>query len=116
MILFAATGVGNASTFQMIPNIMRQEMIRLMPGATLAARQHEAEKESAAITGFTSAIAAYGFFLIPAAYGPLGIGPLNAMWIFFGFYVTCVIVTWAVYSRDGGVLHDVERYGRFWKT
>jgi NNP family nitrate/nitrite transporter-like MFS transporter len=112
MILFAATGVGNASTFQMIPNIMRQEMIRLMPGAAPEARQHEAEKESAAITGFTSAIAAYGFFLIPAAYGPLGIGPLNAMWIFLGFYVTCVIITWAVYSRKGGVLYDVEHYGK----
>ncbi|MCL2872079.1 MAG: MFS transporter [Betaproteobacteria bacterium] len=114
LILFAATGVGNASTFQMIPNIMRQEVIRLMPEASAEVRQRQAEKESAAITGFTSAIAAYGFFLIPYAYRPGGIGPLNAMWVFLGFYVTCVIITWFVYSRKGGVLHDVERYGRFW--
>jgi len=114
MLLFLTTGVGNASTFQMIPNIMRQEMIRLMPTATPEERQHETEKESAAITGFTSAIAAYGFFLIPAAYGPLGIGPKNAMWIFLAFYVVCVIITWAVYARRGGVLHDVERSGQFW--
>ncbi|MDR0479108.1 MAG: MFS transporter [Burkholderiaceae bacterium] len=114
MILFAATGVGNASTFQMIPNIMRQEMIRLMPNADPETRQRQTEKESAAITGFTSAIAAYGFFLIPAAYGPLGIGPKNAMWIFLAFYVVCVIITFAVYSRKGGVLFDVERYGKFW--
>jgi len=113
MILFAATGVGNASTFQMIPNIMRQEIIRLMPGASPEVRQRQSEKESAAITGFTSAIAAYGFFLIPAAYGPLGIGPKNAMWIFLFFYVTCLIITWAVYSRKGGLLYDVERHGRF---
>jgi NNP family nitrate/nitrite transporter-like MFS transporter len=113
-LLFFATGVGNASTFQMIPNIMRQEMIRLMPGDDLETRQRETERESAAITGFTSAIAAYGFFLIPAAYGPLGIGPRNAMWIFLAFYVVCLIITWAVYTRKGGVLHDVERYGRFW--
>ena len=32
MILFFATGVGNASTFQMIPVIFRQEVRRLMPG------------------------------------------------------------------------------------
>jgi len=116
MVLFFATGVGNASTFQMIPNIMRQEMIRLMPNADPETRLRQVEKESAAITGFTSAIAAYGFFLIPWAYGPLGIGPANAMWIFFGFYLTCVVITWVFYTRNGGVLHDVERYGRFWSV
>ena len=116
MLLFCATGVGNASTFQMIPNIMRQEMIRLMPNADPETRLRQVEKESAAITGFTSAIAAYGFFLIPAAYGPLGIGPANAMWIFFFFYLTCVAITWAFYTRKGGVLHDVENYGRFWSV
>ena len=31
LVLFFATGVGNASTFQMIPAIMRNEMDRLMP-------------------------------------------------------------------------------------
>ena len=31
LVLFFATGVGNASTFQMIPNIMRKEIDRLMP-------------------------------------------------------------------------------------
>ena len=114
LILFFATGVGNASTFQMIPNIMRQEMIRLMPNADPQARQRETERESAAITGFTAAIAAYGFFLIPAAYGLSWIGPRNALWIFLVFYVICLILTWVVYARKGGVLHDVEHYGRFW--
>ena len=113
MVLFFATGVGNASTFQMIPNIMRQEMIRLMPNADPETRRRQAEKESAAITGFTSAIAAYGFFLIPVTYGTSWIGPWRALWIFLAFYVSCVVITWAVYSRKGGLLHDVERYGRF---
>jgi len=111
MLLFFATGVGNASTFQMIPNIMRQEMIRLMPTADPETRRRQAEKESAAITGFTSAIAAYGFFLIPVLYATFG--PMVALWIFLAFYVSCVIITWAYYTRRGGVLHDVERYGRF---
>jgi len=111
MLLFFATGVGNASTFQMIPNIMRQEMIRLMPNADAATRQRQAEKESAAITGFTSAIAAYGFFLIPMLYAATE--PQVALWLFLGFYVTCVLITWVVYSRRGGLLHDVERHGRF---
>ena len=65
LVLFFATGVGNASTFQMIPNIMRKEMDRLMPSVDATTRQRQAEKESAAITGFTSAIAAFGAFFIP---------------------------------------------------
>ena len=112
ILLFAATGVGNASTFQMIPNIMRQELIRLMPNAEPEVRLRQAEKESAAITGFTSAIAAYGFFLIPAFYA--NFSPTTALWVFLGFYVTCVIITLMFYTRKGGLLHDVERYGKFW--
>ncbi len=91
LLLFFATGVGNASTFQMIPAIMRKEMARLMPGADVAARTLAAEKESAAITGFTSAIAAFGAFFIPKAYGTsiaaTG-GPPVALYGFLAFYVT----------------------------
>ncbi len=65
----AATGVGNASTFQMIPAIMRMEMARLEPGLTAAERVKQADKEAAAIIGFTSAIAAYGAFFIPKSFG-----------------------------------------------
>ena len=116
LLLFFATGVGNASTFQMIPNIMRQEMSRLMPTADAATRLRQAEKESAAITGFTSAIAAFGAFFIPKSYGTsidLTGGVQAALWGFFIFYVTCIVITWAVYTRKGGLLHDVERGGRF---
>ena len=27
------------------------------------------------------------------------------------FYLTCIVVTWAVYTRKGGLLHDIERSG-----
>jgi NNP family nitrate/nitrite transporter-like MFS transporter len=112
MLLFLATGIGNASTFQMIPAIMRTEMPRLEPRLSAADRQRQAEMESAAIIGFTSAIAAYGAFFIPKAYGTsiawTG-GPELALWCFLGFYVTCVIITWAFYTRRGSLLHDVER-------
>ena len=84
MILFFATGVGNASTFQMIPAIMRAEMPRLEPRHDAGRRgQQQAEMESAAIIGFTSAIAAYGAFFIPKAYGTsiaLTGGPEAALW------------------------------------
>ncbi|HPE31726.1 MAG TPA: MFS transporter [Parvularculaceae bacterium] len=112
MVLFFATGVGNASTFQMIPIMMREEMPRLMPQLDANARLRQAEKESAAIIGFTSAIAAYGAFFIPKSYGTsiaaTG-GPEAALLCFLAFYVLCAVVTWIVYSRKGGLLHDIER-------
>jgi NNP family nitrate/nitrite transporter-like MFS transporter len=112
MILFLATGVGNASTFQMIPAIMREEMARLAPDMSPAERMRQADMESAAIIGFTSAIAAYGAFFIPKSYGTsisVTGGPEAALWWFLGFYVTCLATTWFFYTRRGGLLHDVER-------
>ena len=112
MLLFFGTGVGNASTFQMIPAIMRVEVPRLEPGLDPAARQKQAEMESAAIIGFTSAVAAYGAFFIPKAYGTsisLTGGPEMALWGFLIFYITCIAITWGFYTRRGGLLYDIER-------
>ncbi|MCC6469002.1 MAG: MFS transporter [Alphaproteobacteria bacterium] len=112
LLLFTATGVGNASTFQMIPAIMRKEIPRLESAMTPADQTRQAEKESAAIIGFTSAIAAYGAFFIPKSYGSsiaMTGGPEAALWAFMVFYLSCVVITWAFYTRRGGLLHDVER-------
>jgi len=111
ILLFFATGVGNASTFQMVPIIMRKEMNRLMPAATADERRRQGDKESAAIIGFTSAIAAYGAFFIPKSYGTsiaMTGSPMAALWGFAVFYLICAVITWAVYTRKGGMLHDVE--------
>lgn len=112
MVLFFATGIGNASTFQMIPVMMRSEVDRLMPQLQPAERVRQAEKESAAIIGFTSAVAAYGAFFIPKSYGTsiaMTGGPSAALWAFLIFYATCAAVTWWYYTRPGGLLHDIER-------
>ena len=112
MLLFFATGVGNASTFQMIPVIMRKEIGRLMPGLPANEQLRNAEKESAAIIGFTSAIAAYGAFFIPKAYGTsisMSGTPDGALWAFMIFYAGCAFVTWNSYTRRGSLLHDIER-------
>ncbi len=115
MVLFFATGVGNASTFQMIPVIMHKEIGRLMPELSANERSRQAEKEAAAIIGFTSAIGAYGGFFIPKSYGTsiaMTGGPEAALWAFLVFYVSCAFITWAVYTRRGGLLHDIENAGR----
>ena len=105
LFLFFVTGVGNASTFQMIPAIWRVTVGR----AGDAAR---ADREAAAVIGFTSAIAAFGAFFIPKAYGAsiAATGSANlALWGFMLFYLSCTGLTFAVYVRRGGLLYAVER-------
>ena len=83
IVLFLATGIGNASTFRMIPVIF---------GGT----------EAAAVLGFTSAVAAYGGFFIPKSFGTsiaVTGGPQAALVGFVIFYVTCIAITWWYYSR-----------------
>lgn len=102
MALFFLTGVGNASTFQMIPSIMRQEVPRLMPKLDEAATLKQSERESAAIIAFTSAIAAYGAFFIPKLYGTsiaMTGAPNGALWAFLCFYAVCAVICWIFYSR-----------------
>lgn len=114
LLLFFASGVGNASTFQMIPAIMRKDMDRLIPQADAEARRLQAEKESAAIIGFTSAIAAFGAFFIPKSFGSsiaLTGSAALALYGFLAFYVSCIAITWFFYTRRGGLLFDIERCG-----
>lgn len=112
MLLFLFTGVGNSSTFQMIPVIMGREVPRLMPGLGAEERGRQTAMESAAIIAFTSAVGAYGGFFIPKAYGTsiaMTGAPVGALWAFMGFYAFCLALTFLVYSRPGGLLHDIER-------
>jgi NNP family nitrate/nitrite transporter-like MFS transporter len=114
LFLFAASGVGNASTFQMIPAIMRKEVGRLEPGLIGEAHMRQSDKESAAIIGFSSAIAAYGAFFIPKSFGSsisLTGGAEAALIAFLVFYLSCIAITWWFYTRPGGLLFDIERGG-----
>lgn len=108
MLLFVLTGIGNASTFRMIPVIFRTMREReLAPGAgedEKAATARTARIESAAVIGFSSAVAAYGGFFIPKSYGSsiaLTGGPEVALYGFIAFYATCIAITWWWYFRRG---------------
>jgi len=102
LLLFTVSGIGNASTTQMIPSIFRQELPRAMPALNPAELNVSIERESAAAVGFTAAIAAYGAFFIPKAFGSsiaaTG-GPQAALYGFIVFYGVCVVVTWFFYTR-----------------
>ena len=102
LLLFAATGVGNASTFQMIPAIFWQDRKKALAGAPEEDIAKAAERESAAVIGFSSAIGAFGAFFIPKSYGTsisITGGPDAALWVFIGFYVLCLLMTWFFYTR-----------------
>ena len=105
LVLFLTTGIGNGSTFRMIPVIFLTERMRGVnrnDGAAVAQATKEANTEAAATLGFTAAMAAYGGFFIPKSYGSsiaLTGGPEAALYIFIAFYLICIAVTWWHYAR-----------------
>lgn len=107
LFLFATAGIGNGSTFRMIPIIFLTERQRAAKGQAKAAQDQavkDANKEAAAVLGFSSAVGAYGGFFIPKSYGTsiaMTGSPDAALWCFIAFYVTCVAMTWFFYSRKG---------------
>jgi NNP family nitrate/nitrite transporter-like MFS transporter len=105
LVLFATSGIGNGSTFRMIPVIFLTERQRAAQGQGPAAQEQavkDANKEAAAVLGFSSAIGAYGGFFIPKSYGTsiaLTGGPEAALYCFITFYLSCIAITWWFYSR-----------------
>jgi NNP family nitrate/nitrite transporter-like MFS transporter len=93
LVLFALTGIGNGTTYRMIPAIFRSQ----------SADPVAARRSSAAALGIVSAVGAYGGFLVPRSFG-LSIertGGIEAALIgFVAFYAVCTAVTWWCYLRS----------------
>ncbi|HEU5056743.1 MAG TPA: MFS transporter [Kofleriaceae bacterium] len=106
LCVFAATGIGNGSTYKMIPAIWRTEAERATTPGTpeRSAALLSATKQASAAIGVIGAVGAIGGFLIPIAFSsPWVTDPMSAtkgaFLAFTGFYVVCAFVTWAVYLR-----------------
>jgi NNP family nitrate/nitrite transporter-like MFS transporter len=105
MLLFITTGIGNGSTFRMIPVIFMTERLCAVKGQgeeAVAKAKKDAAKEAAAVLGFSSAIAAYGAFFIPKSYGTaisMTGTPNAALYCFIAFYLVCIGITWWFYAR-----------------
>jgi MFS transporter, NNP family, nitrate/nitrite transporter len=105
LLLFITTGLGNGSTFRMIPVIFRRQHLAAVAGLGAEAQRgalETARRESAAVLGITSAIGACGGYLIPRSFGAAihatgGVEP--ALIGFSIFYVACVALTWRFYAR-----------------
>jgi NNP family nitrate/nitrite transporter-like MFS transporter len=105
LILFIATGVGNGSTYRMIPAIFREERLKEANGQGDLSRARAlkaASLEAAAALGFIGAVGACGGYLIPRGFGAsiaVTGGPHLALAIFLTFYVSCLVLTWWYYLR-----------------
>ena len=105
LALFALTGIGNGSTFMQVPAIFSQLHQRLAAGKGAEAQQQavaSANKEAAAVLGFSAALAAYGGFFIPKSYGTsieMTGGVDAALYGFIVFYVSCLLINWWYYAR-----------------
>ncbi len=82
LVLFITTGIGNGSTFRMIPIIFAKE-------------------QAGPVLGWTSAVAAYGAFIIPKVFGAqIKAGtPWVALYGFALYYLSCLVVNWWFYAR-----------------
>lgn len=82
VVLFAATGIGNGSTFRSIGVIFDRT-------------------QAGPVLGWTSAVAAYGAFVAPVVIGQqIQAGtPEIAMYAFAAFYALCLILNWWFYLR-----------------
>jgi MFS transporter, NNP family, nitrate/nitrite transporter len=104
ILLFILSGLGNGSTYKMIPSIFEAK-----------AQNHDewskdekavwSRSMSGALIGFAGAVGALGGVFINIvlrmSYVSDAKSATNAFWVFLGFYVVCAVVTWFVFLRMG---------------
>jgi len=84
LVLFMTAGIGNGSTFRMIPIIFEPSL-------------------AGPVLGWTSAVGAYGAFIIPKVFGAqIAAGrPEYALYGFAAYYLSCLLLNWWYYARKG---------------
>lgn len=89
LVLFAASGIGNGSTFRTIGVIFDRA-------------------QAGPVLGWTSAVAAYGAFIAPIVIGDqIKAGtPQVAMYGFAAFYGFCLLLNWWFYLRKGSEIKN----------
>ncbi|MCZ7414513.1 MFS transporter [Streptomyces sp. WMMC897] len=100
IVLFVLTGVGNGSTYKMIPGIF-QAKARVL-GLVGEEANHYGRRLSGAAIGVIGAVGGLGGLGINLAFRQsflsTGTG-ISAFAAFLAFYAVCFVVTWAVYLR-----------------
>ncbi len=101
--LFICSGLGNGSTYKMIPAIFhRRALAEIADGAPKEQTLRTARRVAGAAIGLISAVGALGGLLINLAFRQSFASAhsgVPAFWAFLGFYLVCFGVTWAFYLR-----------------
>ncbi|MEW5967216.1 MAG: MFS transporter [Pseudomonadota bacterium] len=89
VVVFAAAGIGNGSTFRTVGVIFDRT-------------------QAGPVLGWTSAVGAYGSFIAPVVIGnQIKAGtPENAMYGFAVFYAVCLVLNWWFYLRKGSEIRN----------
>jgi MFS transporter, NNP family, nitrate/nitrite transporter len=101
--LFVLTGIGNGSTYKMIPSIFRAKARRAVDeGADADAADREARRLSRALIGIAGSIGAFGGVFVNLSLRQAFLTHKTGDRAYIGFiayYVLCVVVCWSVYRR-----------------
>ena len=107
MVLFIFTGVGNGSTYRMIPSIFMR--LSAVKGNTSDIRL-DFKRRAAGAVGFISAVGAFGGFAIPFVYkwarethGSI----VPALQIYTVVFLVMAVLTWVFYLRKGATMRNV---------
>ena len=107
IVLFVLTGVGNGSTYKMIPAIFRgKALAAIARGGDERTQLMRARRISGAAIGIIGAVGALGGVLINMAFRQSFLTAKTgdpAFWAFIAFYVVCIAVTYVVYLRPAPV-------------
>ena len=102
MVIFGATGIGNGSTYRMIPSIFAARAG--VADAHNNSGDVSVQRKTSAAIGIISAVGAYGGFIIPqllgASLAQTG-SYANAIWGFVAAYLVFIAITAVFYLRRG---------------
>ncbi|MBC7274810.1 MAG: NarK/NasA family nitrate transporter [Streptomyces sp.] len=100
VVLFVLTGLGNGSTYKMIPGIFQNKALaRGLEGEAAAAYGRRLSGASMGLIGAVGALGGVGINLaFRQSFISYGSGT-GAFVAFLAFYIVCFVVTWAVYLR-----------------
>jgi NNP family nitrate/nitrite transporter-like MFS transporter len=103
VLLFIFSGLGNGSTYKMIPAIFHAKaQLEVGSGTDIAEADTRARRRSGALIGLAGAIGAFGGVLVNLAFRQSFLTLKNgdgAYLAFLIFYAVCFAVTWFVFIR-----------------
>lgn len=103
--LFVLSGIGNGSTYKMIPSIFEAKS-KSLDSLDAGEKAAWSRNMSGALIGFAGAVGALGGVAINLVLRASYTGPdksaTSAFWVFLAFYVVCAAVTWTVFVRRPG--------------